>query len=228
MDQKPDALIQSLLKEPDTANVVFGQFSDFSHLATQHRDLTDGGLVDTVVVRDGQIVGHNCQAKGLNAVLLQENAPSAFEGREFLVMSNSWDEARTIISVLLSLNCSKIWTLGFAASNNCDKLSSLNMKVLGDSFNPAGVFCMSPNHDRTILAALVTMIAGRQVKRRVIYLDPWGSPKDPGITAAKASGWRIITQEHISAAVLAEKMRVSVDQSVPYSFVQMVKRQQLS
>ncbi|UPL02872.1 hypothetical protein LCI18_013806 [Fusarium solani-melongenae] len=33
--QKPNTLIQSLLKEPDTASVVFGQFSDFSHLATQ-------------------------------------------------------------------------------------------------------------------------------------------------------------------------------------------------
>ncbi|KAI8649185.1 hypothetical protein NCS57_01454700 [Fusarium keratoplasticum] len=226
--QKPDTLIQSLLKEPDTASVVFGQFSDFSHLATQGFDLTDSGLVDTVVVGDGQMIGHNCQANGLNAVLLQENTPSAFADREFLVMSNSWDEARTVISVLLSLNCGKVWTLGFAAPNISDKLSSLNIKVLSNSFNPAGVFCMSPSHDRTILAALVTMIAGRQNKRRVIYLDTWGSPKDPGMTAAKASGWRIITQEHISAAVLVEMMRVSVDQSVPYSFVQMVKRQQLS
>ncbi|KAM6529220.1 hypothetical protein FALCPG4_007367 [Fusarium falciforme] len=226
--QKLDTLIQSLLKEPDTASVVFGQFSDLSHLATQGFDLTHSGLVDTVVVGDGQMIGHNCQANGLNAVLLQENTPSAFADREFLVVSNSWDEARTIISVLLSLNCSKVWTLGFAAPNINDKLSSLNIKVLSDSFNPAGVFCMSPSHDRTILAALVTMIAGRQNKRRVIYLDTWGSPKDPGMTAAKASGWRIITQEHISAAVLVERMRVSVDQSVPYSFVQMVKRQQLS
>ncbi|KAJ4202405.1 hypothetical protein NW759_015392 [Fusarium solani] len=55
MSQKPDTLIQSLLKEPDTASVVFGQFSDFSHLATQRFDLTDSSLVDTVVLRDGQM-----------------------------------------------------------------------------------------------------------------------------------------------------------------------------
>ncbi|KAI8711245.1 hypothetical protein NCS52_01500400 [Fusarium sp. LHS14.1] len=226
--QKPDALIQNLLKEPDTASVVFGQFSDFSNLASQRFDLTDSGLVDTVVVRNGQMVGHSCQANGLKAVLLQENTPSAFENREFLVMSNSWDEARTIISVLMSLNCSKVWTLGFSAPNISNNLLSLNIKALNDSFNPAGVFCMSSIHDRTILAALVTMMAGRQNRRMAIYLDTWGSPNDPGMTAAKASGWRIITHEHISAAVLVERMRVSVDQSVPYSFVQMVKRQQLS
>ncbi|RSL46104.1 hypothetical protein CEP51_015986 [Fusarium floridanum] len=227
--QNSEMFIQSLLEEPGTPSVVFGRHSDFSHLAEKSPDVADRDLMDTVVVRDGQMIGYNCLALGIKAVLLQENTQSSFVDQEVLVISQSWDEARTTISVLQSLNCGKVWTLGFTTgSEMSDRFASLNMKVLHGCFNPAGIFCISPSHDRNILASLITMVAERQNKRRIIYLDTQVSPKNPAMTAAKASGWRIITQEQISAAVVVERLRVSVDQSVPYSFVQMVKRQQLS
>lgn len=229
MGQNSETLTQKILEEADTASVLFGQHSDFSHLAKETLGVDDSDLMDTVVVRDSQMIGYNCMALGIKAVLLQENIQSSFADQEVLVISQSLDEARTTISVLQSLSCRKVWTLGFTTGTDIrDKLAPLDMKVLNDCFNPVGIFCISTSHDRSILASLITMVAERQNKKRILYLDTERSPNNPAMTTAKALGWRIITQEQISSAVVVERLRVSVDQSVPYSFVQMVKRQQLS
>ncbi|KAJ3547355.1 hypothetical protein NM208_g1563 [Fusarium decemcellulare] len=227
--QTSDTMIESLLQEPNTAGGVFDQLSGMPNVTRQSPEALATGLVDTVVTTNGEITGHNCQALGLRAILLQEHAPSAFENQQVLVVGHSYHDARTIISVLLSLSCSEVLTLGFAVPLELsDKAKPFNMKTLSDSFNPAGIFCMLPIHDRCVFASLVTMISKRQRKRRIVYLDTQASTKDPAVAAARSAGWCVITREHISAAVLVERLRVLVDQSVPYSFVRMVRRQQLS
>ncbi|KAF5005068.1 hypothetical protein FDECE_8484 [Fusarium decemcellulare] len=229
MGQTSDTTIESLLQEPTTAGGVFDQLSSMSNLTCQSPEALSTGLVDTVVASGGRIIGHNCQALGLKAILLQEHAPSAFENQQILVVSHSYHEARTIISVLLSLNCSEVLTLGFTVPPELsDKARPFNMKTLSESFNPAGIFCTLPSHDRSVFASLISMISKRQRKRRIMYLDTQASIKDLAVAAARGAGWCVVTREHISAAVLVERLRVLVDQSVPYSFVRMVRRQQLS
>jgi 3-dehydroquinate dehydratase-1 len=231
---KQDSNIKSLLSEADCGGAVFEYpYTLQSQVVLDARSIEAliGDSVDTVSIEEGQLIGHNCLAIGIKALLTHEHATSAMRGRDILVIGRSFSEASSVVSAMLSLECGQIFTLGFSIpANVTTRSTTCTATAFEEALTCVGIFSTLPTKDRSFLAPLLGLIEKRHERSKtkaMVYLDTHGSQKDPAASTVRAAGWCTIMKENISAAVLAARLRVLVDQSIPYDFIRMVRRQQL-
>ncbi|KAH6887426.1 type I 3-dehydroquinase-domain-containing protein [Thelonectria olida] len=231
---KQDSSIKSLLSEADCGGAVFEypySLQDQLVLDSRSTEALIGDSADTVSIEGGRLIGHSCLSIGIKALLTHEHATSALCGQDILVIGRSFSEASSVISAMLSLECGQIFTLGFSIpAEVTTRSTTCTPTEFEDALTCAGVFSTLPTKDRSLLTPLLGLIDKRHEKSKtkaMVYLDIHGSQKDPAASTARAAGWCTIMKENISAAVLAARLRVLVDQSIPYDFIRMVRRQQL-
>ncbi|KAH7123315.1 type I 3-dehydroquinase-domain-containing protein [Dactylonectria estremocensis] len=234
LSPRQDSGVQLLLGEADCGGAVFDSSSTFSDqlvLASRSPEAILTGIVDTISVGDGHLVGHNCMSLGIRSLLVQEHSPSALRGKDMLVIGRSFTEASSVVSALLSLECGQIFTLGFSIPPEItNKAVPCKTTAFEDALTSVGVFSTLSNQDRSFLAPLLGLISKRHAKTKMdplVYLDTHASQKDAAVGVARAAGWSIVVKENISAAVLAARLRVLVGQSIHPDFLRMVRRQQL-
>ncbi|KAL6407111.1 Pentafunctional AROM polypeptide [Ilyonectria robusta] len=234
LSPRQDSSVQLLLNEADCGGAVFdfsSTFSDQLVLASRSPEAILTGSVDTISIEDGRLIGYNCLSLGIRSLLVQEHSPSAIKGQDVLVIGRSFTEASCVVISLLSLECGQIFTLGFSVPPEItEKAVTCTTTEFEDALTSVGVFSTLSTQDRSFLAPLLGLISNRHAKSKtqaLVYMDTHGSQKDAAVGVARAAGWSTIMKEDISAAVLAARLRILVDQSIHPDFLRMVRRQQL-
>jgi 3-dehydroquinate dehydratase-1 len=194
------------------------------------------GIVDTIAVRHGKLVGYNCLASGIRSSLLRYNSASAYLNKPALVVASSYRDAASLIDVLMSLQCQKIYILGFKTPNTLPPLTTLVMEQFQTSAFDEGnasltvVFSALPADKADLLPPLINMVGQmtKSTKRPRVFLDLVnGSNRGSPAEIARAAGWRTIAAADVTASTTVERLRILADQAVPYGFLKMVQKRGL-
>lgn len=122
--RSPRGSVESFCLQPNFGGAYLnppltGSQHYISHLTDAARAI---GAIDTIVARSdgipGDLIGDNATWKGILSTLTRDFAPSAYEKRAAIVLSNSGEDAASAIFALRSLNIGKIYTVGFKAQGS--------------------------------------------------------------------------------------------------------------
>lgn len=189
------------------------------------------GAVDTIVVKSfgtsSILVGENAIWKGIRATLTRDFAPSAYQDRAAIVLSNSGEDAASAIFALRSLNIGKVYTVGFRAqgplASGVEPFTSIESVQRVDQ--PFAIISALPPEKSHLVQPLLRHFGNGKPGVKTlgkVFVDLANGPRkgDP-LAVAEASGWRAYGVADTSAFTTVETLRLLVGQNVPYSFVRL-------
>jgi hypothetical protein len=190
------------------------------------------GIVDTIALRHGSLVGYNCLALGIKSSLMRYYLDSAYFNQPSFIVASLYSDAASLIYILISLHCKIIYIRGFKLPPTIPaSIKRITKQFNTSEFNegyapPVAVFSSLPADKADLLSPLLIRMVGqmkRQTKRPCIFLDLAnssirGSPAE----IAYAAGWGTITATDIIASTTVERLRILAEQPVPYGFLKMV------
>ena len=190
------------------------------------------GAIDTIVVSSSSpniFIGDNAIWKGIRATLTRDFAPSAYKDRAAIILSNSGENAASVIFALRSLNIGKIYTVGFKAlgplASGVEPFTSIeSVQRVDQPF--AIISALPPEKSHLVQPLLRHFSNGKEGHNGAglgkVFVDLSNGPKkgDP-IKVAEQSGWTAYGVADTSAFTTVETLRLLVGQNVPYSFVRL-------
>jgi 3-dehydroquinate dehydratase-1 len=190
------------------------------------------GAIDTIVVSSASansFVGDNAIWKGIRATLTRDFAPSAYKDRAAIILSNTGENAASVIFALRSLNIGKIYTVGFKAlgplASGVEPFTSIeSVQRVDQPF--AIISALPPDKSHLVQPLLRHFSNGKEGQTGAgvgkVFVDLSNGPKkgDP-LKVAEQSGWTAYGVADTSAFTTVETLRLLVGQNVPYSFVRL-------
>jgi 3-dehydroquinate dehydratase-1 len=191
------------------------------------------GVVDTIAMQHGSLIGYNCLALGIRSLLLRHNSSLAYFNKMALIVANWYEDSAGLMDALLSLRCKKIYILGFKLpatlpSAVTDVLEQFQMRASEKGNTPLiGVFSALSADKAELIPPLIRMV-GRTAQRSGIFMDVVnhsgrGTPGE----IARVAGWKTIAATDITASTTAERLRILANQTVPNDFLRMVQKRGL-
>ncbi|KIN06353.1 hypothetical protein OIDMADRAFT_113116 [Oidiodendron maius Zn] len=167
--------------------------------------------------------------KNIYAVGSFHFAPSAYKDRAAIILSNSGENAASVIFALRSLNIGKIYTVGFKAlgplASGVEPFTSIeSVQRVDQPF--AIISALPPEKSHLVQPLLRHFSNGKEGQNGAglgkVFVDLSNGPKkgDP-IKVAEQSGWTAYGVADTSAFTTVETLRLLVGQNVPYSFVRL-------
>ncbi|KAI3114877.1 hypothetical protein CBS147333_2032 [Penicillium roqueforti] len=194
------------------------------------------GLVDTIAMTPDEtavgtcrLIGENAAWKGIRATLTREYVPSAYSGREAIILASSQADASAAIFALRSLAVGAIYTVGFKASGplaaGLEPFTSIQSVKRVEQ--PFVIVSALPPEKSLLVQPLLRHygVNGRSSPpstRGKVYLDlTSGTRKGDPLAVATSAGWTAYGVEDVSAWTTVETLRLLVGQNVPFDFVRM-------
>jgi 3-dehydroquinate dehydratase I len=189
------------------------------------------GAIDTIVVRgegmSGTLVGDNATWKGIRATLTRDFAPSAYQDRVAIILSNSGDDAASAVFALRSLDTGKIYTVGFkpqgAMAAGVEPFTSIESVQRVDQ--PFVIISALPPEKSHIVQPLLRHFSNSRTGMKTsgkVFVDlAIGPRKGDPLAVAEASGWTAYGVADTGAFTTVETLRLLIGQNVPYSFVRL-------